>query len=605
MEKELYGIEEQMRGRIPLKYYTLFISVVFAHKKSEELHQIAISTNPFKKFAEKVQGFDISGQSKEQIISIIDGLEDGLNMKTFIDILINCAKLLEISEAQGLIDSFIHITSNKTMSLRATFQQNEIVASYFNVKDEQKIFSGELGVASEIISLTKGKKGIKLFAQNHYNLDFIVAELRLMLEEEVDCKLNATSILLKDVFEQKCDFVYNTPRFGLRLNDEEYKAVEEDFQNRFVYYGLPSKVKSEMGTVVASIHALKENGKAAFYLTNSALTRGGADAKIRERLIEADIIETIIEFPTGLWSPITNIAPTLLLINKNKPENRKGKICLINASHFGEKIRMRTELKESEINRIKDLVNSSEEVSGISTIKDLTSLKQSNLLPSMYEIRNTFFLGEYGEVEVNLENLKEVKTIKLHQAAMIYRGYNALPKKQDDNGNFSVVKIADIHDGKVKHKDLTRYQLEGRIKVDNYRMQQGDIALSIRGLLKMAIFNLEKDDVLLSQNFVGIRCNKHYYPEFLLLYLESPTIQFLLQSKMVGTTVVNLPIKEIETLPIPVLSMEEQKKIVEDYNKLMNILNSQLHQIKENLVQVRIEAFNEMGIGRTFKRRNN
>lgn len=62
-----------------------------------------------------------------------------------------------------------------------------------------------------------------------------------------------------------------------------------------------------------------------------ALFRGGKEKKIRKEIVEKDLIEAIILLPEKLFYNVT--APGIVMIlNKNKPEERKGKILFINAS---------------------------------------------------------------------------------------------------------------------------------------------------------------------------------------------------------------------------------------------------------------------------------
>ncbi|AKR12861.1 hypothetical protein AC241_29580 (plasmid) [Bacillus thuringiensis] len=71
----------------------------------------------------------------------------------------------------------------------------------------------------------------------------------------------------------------------------------------------------------------------------------------------------------------------------------------------------------------------------------------------------------------------------------------------------------------------------------------------------------------MSQNFVGIRCKNSLLPAFLKLYLESPISQFYFANHMAGSTVLNLPIKDVNNLPVPVLSIEEQEEFVRKYEE--------------------------------------
>lgn len=232
---------------------------------------------------------------------------------------------------------------------------------------------------------------------------------------------------------------------------------------------------------------------------------------------------------------------------------------------------------------------------------DVAELNNYDLVPSLYVFENEMELDKYGTVEVNLQALESVKTVPLHKIAKIFRGYNALPKDENINGNIAMLKIAVIVDGEIVENRLTRYELGGRVKIDNYRLQRGDIVLSIRGQLKVALFSSECDDVLLSQNFIGIRCEKQFDPAFVKLYLESPTMQFIMHNKLTGSTVLNLPTKDIEEFMIPVLPLEQQHRIVSEYEQQQVKLKEQLEEILSQIKEVKLNIYKDMGIEGTFR----
>ncbi|MFP3749932.1 restriction endonuclease subunit S [Bacillus altitudinis] len=227
----------------------------------------------------------------------------------------------------------------------------------------------------------------------------------------------------------------------------------------------------------------------------------------------------------------------------------------------------KTALTEHGLNEIYTILSEQKEVKGISKIVDVAELNNYDFVPSRYVFENEMELDMYGTVEVNLQALESVKTVPLHEIAKIFRGYNALPKDKNINGNVAMMKIADILDGEIVEERLTRYELGGRLKIDNYRLQQGDIVLSIQGQLKVELFSSERDDVLLSQIYIGIRCEKQFDPAFVKSYLESPTVQFIMHNKLTGSTVLNLPTKDIEEFLIPVVPLEKQQQIVAKYEQ--------------------------------------
>ena len=103
----------------------------------------------------------------------------------------------------------------------------------------------------------------------------------------------------------------------------EREKAERDIYGRFTRYGIPSKSHGDMAFVLHAV-ALKENGKAAMVVPHGVLFRGAADQEIREALIHEDLIEAVITLPSNLFLG-TGIPVAILLLNKNKDEQKRGK----------------------------------------------------------------------------------------------------------------------------------------------------------------------------------------------------------------------------------------------------------------------------------------
>jgi len=95
---------------------------------------------------------------------------------------------------------------------------------------------------------------------------------------------------------------------------------------------------------------LNDKGQAAIICSQGVLFRGGEEAKIREGMINEDVIEGIIALPTKLFFG-TGIPGCVLLLNKKKPEKRKNKIIFIYAAkeYLENK---RNKLRDEDINKI-------------------------------------------------------------------------------------------------------------------------------------------------------------------------------------------------------------------------------------------------------------
>ncbi len=594
---------DKHRGMLSPQQQLQIGSLIFSIGDSKTLRQIASSINVIEKLEETIETLSYSQFTTKRLHRDLNQFKASTSVSMLVDIILDYAKLLEVTDPLTIYDELIELTEEKLgglVSLKATQQQTEIVRQYFDIQEHETVFSGRIGKGIGVTDLLQNTTQISIYGQDFAVDDLVIAEIRLYLGRFKNVQLKQANILTNPAFDnQYFDFIYDTPRFGYKPTSEEMDQLKPD--PRFSYYGVPSRMNADLGFMVAGIQALNDKGKGAFFFTTGALSRSGADEKIRERLVINDIIEAIIEFPGGFYAPATGISSVLVLVNKAKMSYAQDQILFINATALSEKVRKKTMLTVEGLEEILSILSERKEVKGISKILGTNELYDYELVSSRYVFENEMDLDMYGTVEVDIQALDTLNTVPLHKIATTFRGYNALPKDENPNGNVSMIKISDIIDSEIQEDSLTRYDLGGRVKIENYRLQHGDIVLSIRGQLKVAIFESERDDVLLSQNFIGIRCNKDKInPTFLKLYLESPTMQFIMQNKLTGSTVLNLPPKDIEEFRIPVLPLEQQQQIVSSYQKQQVKLKAELEKIQSELKRSKLNAFKQMGIEQTF-----
>lgn len=154
--------------------------------------------------------------------------------------------------------------------------------------------------------------------------------------------------LIDDKFAgQTFDYQLSNPPYG-KSWEKEYDGVIEEardgFRGRFGA-GLPSKDDGSMlfiQHVVSHMKPAEEGGgKAGIVLSGSPLFTGdpgSGPSGIRRWLFEQDVIDCIVKLPTDIFFR-TGIATYLWIFNNIKPDWRKGKIQLIDASECKEPLR--------------------------------------------------------------------------------------------------------------------------------------------------------------------------------------------------------------------------------------------------------------------------
>ena len=144
----------------------------------------------------------------------------------------------------------------------------------------------------------------------------------------------------------KFDAVVANPPFSYRWEPSE--ALGEDV--RFKNYGLAPKSAADFAFLLHGFHFLKQDGVMAIILPHGVLFRGGAEARIRTKLLKDGHIDTVIGLPANLFFS-TGIPVCILVLKKcKKPDD----VLFINAAEHFEKGKRQNQLLPEHIDKIID-----------------------------------------------------------------------------------------------------------------------------------------------------------------------------------------------------------------------------------------------------------
>ena len=144
----------------------------------------------------------------------------------------------------------------------------------------------------------------------------------------------------------KFDAVVANPPFSYRW--EPTDALGEDM--RFKNYGLAPKSAADFAFLLHGFHYLKPEGVMAIILPHGVLFRGGAEERIRTKLLKDGHIDTVIGLPANLFFS-TGIPVCILVLKKcKKPDD----VLFINAAEHFEKGKRQNRLLPEHIDKIID-----------------------------------------------------------------------------------------------------------------------------------------------------------------------------------------------------------------------------------------------------------
>ena len=498
--------------------------------------------------------------------------------------------------------------------LAGKFGGEEITPKFFNklaveiVEPKNgEFYDGVFGFGGDAIEAYKfaAKYGneLKINGQELDLKTYSIACIRMFINGINSADIRIGDVLTNPIFKEdenvlkKYDSIIMAPPLGLGWKDKESQIINDKY-SRFIY-GLPGVANADWLFILSALKSLKEEGKAVIITTLGSLFRAGAEENLRKKLIGFDYIETIIGFAGGLLTN-TAIPCAMMVINMNKSQDMKNKIQFINADEIYENVRRGKKiLNDNNISTILDIYRGKNNIDCVSEIVSLENIEGGNLLPSRYVVKTEFNSSEYGKVKIHLDKLNASK--KLGEIGTFYRGINVTSKNvQDSNGKYKIINLADIKDGELDVDLLPTYSIENNARVEAYKVEAGDIIISNKGATKICIIPEHEGDVLISQNFIGIRVKSSYNPEYIKEFLESPIGEYLIDSRKTGTAVAMINVKDLKEIPIVEMSLEDQNKIIDEYIEKEKKLKKEMEELQHKLENLKFDLYDKMTIKDTF-----
>ncbi|QPJ64737.1 MAG: type I restriction-modification system subunit M [Candidatus Nitrohelix vancouverensis] len=192
-------------------------------------------------------------------------------------------------------------------------------------KKLRKVLDFACGSGSLLLNVRNqlGARGIgKFYGQEKNITTYNLARMNMLLHgvRDSEFEIHHGDSLLNDwdtlnemnpAKKLECDAVVANPPFSYRWQPNE--ALGEDF--RFKSYGLAPKSAADFAFLLHGFHFLGDEGVMAIILPHGVLFRGGAEARIRTKLLKDSNIDTVIGLPANLFFS-TGIPVCILVLKK-------------------------------------------------------------------------------------------------------------------------------------------------------------------------------------------------------------------------------------------------------------------------------------------------
>jgi len=275
---------------------------------------------------------------------------------------------------EELIRKFAEL-SNETAGEH--FTPREVIRLMVNlifIEDDQALT--QAGIVRSLYDPTAGTGGMLSVAEEHLvgmnpSARLVLSGQELNPESYAICKADmlikgqdiknirfGNTLADDQLGDQKYDYMLSNPPFGV-----EWKKIQKEVQREADTLGFagrfgPGLPRVSDGSLLFLLHliskmrpALEGGSRFGIVLNGSPLFTGGAgsgESEIRRYVLENDLVEAIIGLPTDMFYN-TGISTYIWILSNRKPIERKGKVQLIDASSFWQKMRKSLGSKRKEL----------------------------------------------------------------------------------------------------------------------------------------------------------------------------------------------------------------------------------------------------------------
>mgnify|MGYP001043697007 CR=1 FL=1 len=291
----------------------------------------------------------------------------------------------------------------------------KIVEKLIDVEDDMSVYDACCGTGILVNSVADGK-GIVFAQDTNVSIIGIAAIMTIISGNKIGAVKCADSLYNPIEQNVKYDRIIFEPPFGGIYSKDYIMNIPPDncmyehtSDSRFLF-------------IRHALASLKDDGIAAVLVPMGALFSSGSTGSIRQKLVDDNYIEAIIEFPNGMMMPYAPVATALVILKKNKMNDD---IVMINSKDFFIKIINGFTITDENVHRIAEIYRNREVIEGVSnTITKETAAENGyNLCTTQYVTLkasegivvedNRKFIENYEELLQRLGNIdKELDEVR-------------------------------------------------------------------------------------------------------------------------------------------------------------------------------------------------
>ncbi|AKT42916.1 type I restriction-modification system subunit M [Chondromyces crocatus] len=260
-----------------------------------------------------------------------------------------------------LVERFADDAGKKAGEFRTPTQVVDLVVALCNPEAKMRICDPTCGSGGMLLGCARyvtrnggDASALRLHGQERNLATWSICTMNLLLQGRLHDRIEkGDTIRDPRLIDERgrllrFDRVLANPPFSLARWGQEVALC--DPHDRF-RHGVPQRANGDFAFIQHIVATLDVRGQAIIVVPHGVLFRGGVEADIRRQLLAEDLFEAVIGLPPNLFYG-TGIPAAVLVLNRAKRAERKGKILFIDASRHYEERPARNRLRPEDIDRI-------------------------------------------------------------------------------------------------------------------------------------------------------------------------------------------------------------------------------------------------------------
>ena len=238
-----------------------------------------------------------------------------------------------------MISQFASMAGKKAGSFYTPAAVSEIMARIVDVQPGERVYDPTCGSGSLLIKAAKkqNSKEVSIYGQEVNGSSVAMAKMNMYIHEIRDAKIawgdtlanplfldSDGNLLLFDAIVANMPFSKDKWASGFNPGGESSGKGKKEFKmeasldkfHRFDW-GVPPASKGDWAFLLHMIASLSVNGRIAAVAPHGVLFRGAAEGRIRQKVIEENLLDAVIGLPENLFYG-TPIPACILVFKKNR-----------------------------------------------------------------------------------------------------------------------------------------------------------------------------------------------------------------------------------------------------------------------------------------------